>query len=150
MRLAELFDRPIKTRSKWIGNFRIGRLTRRIKLPTKKKKVLTLRFFINPAGNSAEIKFEVNGVSTREIQGDEILIFSTVIDQVKQFLQKAPQIDELVYTSVIVDPSRISLYKALLRRFDGYMGFNSKRVEKPYGHYYKFIFRKDNKKKKKK
>ena len=85
---------------------------------------INVDFFMGDSKNEFELIFERNGSVDITGGGHATIIFSTVIDIAKDFIEQHPTVTHLYYTAK--EPSRVSLYKHMTQKIAKLIGWNHK------------------------
>ncbi len=109
--ITELGDKPYDMPKRWSG-VSYGHASKKAVLPSGKN----LDIEIDYNDGIAIVNFYVNGTQTKTGEGDAVKIFSTVGNEVNDFVRKyKPQF--IVFTGAEDGPSRIKLYDRIVDRW---------------------------------
>lgn len=109
--ITELGDKPYTMPKRWRGTSS-GHASKQSTLPSGKH----LNIEIDYSGSIAVVNFYVNGTQTKTGEGDAIKIFSTVGNEVSDFVKKY-QPKFIAFTGSEDGPSRIKLYDRIVQRW---------------------------------
>jgi hypothetical protein len=104
-------------------------------------KKVQVDFFIGK-DESAGVVFAVDGAEELTGEGDAFIIFATVIDIIKDFIYRHPEITQLDFDATEQEPSRIKLYRGLISRLLA-SGWKTSEREIENGQTRKFILRRN-------
>lgn len=116
--IAEIGNRPYQMKPRWTGDGS-GYFEKTAILPNGKG----LEININHEGDFALVNFYVDQSQRLTGGGDAVAIFSTVINELQDFVRKRRPL-LLVFTGSHDDPSRVKLYDRLANRLVTTPAFN--------------------------